>query len=220
MNHRLQSNRIMRGLSACLLALLLGGCESTPDLAALTNFLSLPGPDDPQEEWQAHLQWLESLNVWRTSGRLAVKVPDDGWSASLRWRQRDDTYRVQLNGPFGQGAVRIDGSASAVVLRTADGRERRAATPEKLIAAELKAEVPVSLLRFWILGRPAPAPAPLESELELDEAGRLQSLAQAGWSITYQEYETLDVGDLPKRMRIEREDTEARFVLSSWHTGD
>jgi outer membrane lipoprotein LolB len=144
-------------------------------------------------------------------------VPDDGWSASLRWRQSDDDYRIHLSGPFGQGAVRIEGSAAAVVLRTADGRERRAATPEKLIAAELNAEVPVSLLRFWILGRPAPAPE--VKELQLDEAGRLQRLAQAGWLITYQEYAAHDAGDLPKRLRIEHGQTAVRFVLSSWRIG-
>jgi outer membrane lipoprotein LolB len=215
MNHHPQSNRLARGVLAFTLTVLLIGCESMPDLSKL---LSLPGVD-PRAEWQAHLNWLESLNVWRTSGRVAVQVPDDGWSASLRWRQSDDDYRIHLSGPFGQGAVRIEGSASAVVLRTADGRERRAATPEKLIAAELNAEVPVSLLRFWILGRPAPAPAPEVEELQLDEAGRLLRLAQAGWLITYQEYEAHDAGDLPKRLRIEHGQTAARFVLSSWRIG-
>ena len=200
-------NRLVRGGLAFALVVLLVGCEVLP---------GAPGAGR-RADWQAHLDWLETLTVWRTSGRVAVQVPDDGWTATLRWRQRDDDYRIQLSGPFGQGAVRIDGSASMVVLRTADGRERRAATPEQLIAAELNAKVPVSLLRFWILGRPAPAVT--VEELEVDEAGHLQRLAQAGWLITYQQYEAHEAGALPTKLAIGQENSTARFVLDSWHTG-
>ena len=146
-----------------------------------------------------------------------MQVPDDGWSASLRWQQRDGDYRIQLSGPFGQGAVRIDGTASEVILRAADGRVRRASSPEQLIAAELNAELPVSLLRFWILGRPAPATA--VQDLQLDSLGRLQRLTQSGWLITYQEYETHEMGALPTRLQIEDEQSAARFVLSGWRIG-
>jgi outer membrane lipoprotein LolB len=143
-------------------------------------------------------------------------VPDDGWSATLRWRQEPQDYQIRLSGPFGQGAVRVDGTADGVVLRTGDGHRRSAANAEQLIAAELGAEVPVSLLRYWLLGRPAPE---IEvDELHLDNDGLLQELSQAGWAISYQDYEIHEAGLLPTRLRIERGQNKARFVLGGWHT--
>jgi outer membrane lipoprotein LolB len=113
--------------------------------------------------------------------------------------------------------VRIDGSASEVVLRSADGRVQRAATAEQLIAMHLNADVPVAQLRFWILGRPAPGQD--VQELQVDSQGRLLRLLQAGWLVTYQQYEAHESGALPTRLRIKRERTAARFVLSDWRTG-
>jgi outer membrane lipoprotein LolB len=199
---------VRRGLCLSLTAMLVG-CESVPQLMGVMGA-------DPQASWQAHLQWLESIEEWRTSGRVAVQVPDDGWSASLRWRQKAQDYQIRLSGPFGQGAVRVDGTAGGVVLRTADGRRRHAANAEQLIAAELGAEVPVSLLRYWLLGRPAPAIK--VDELQLDADGLLQELSQAGWAISYQDYETHKAGLLPVRLRIGRGQSKARFVLGDWHT--
>ena len=215
MNHWLQAKRALRTAAAFSLIAMLFGCEAIPE----TSPEAIPGAahEDPRTRWQAHLSWLESLSQWRVAGRVAVQVPDDGWSASLRWRQGVDDYRIALSGPFGQGTVRIDGTATEVVLRTADGRVRRAASAEQLVAAELNAAVPVSLLRFWLLGRPAPAP--VVQEFGLDSLGRLQRLVQADWLITYQEYEAYDTGVLPARLQIEHERSAARFVLSSWHTG-
>ena len=199
-------SRVVVTLALPLLLLL--GCESIPQAPS----------EDPRVSWRAQLSWLESLHAWRASGRVAVQVPDDGWSASLRWQQRDSDYRLDLSGPFGQGAVRIEGSASGVVLHTADGRVQRAASAEQLIAVNLNAEVPVAQLRFWLLGRPAPGEK--VEELLLDPQGRLQRLRQAGWVVTYQEYAAHETAALPKRLQIEREQTVARIVLSAWHTGD
>lgn len=198
---------LTNALATALATALLVGCESVPEAPS----------EDPRLSWQAQLSWLESLQVWRASGRVAIQVPEDGWSASLRWQQRADGYRIALSGPFGQGAVRIDGTASGVVLRTADGGVQRATSVQQLIAAHLNAEVPVAQLRYWILGRPAPGEK--VQELELNSQGRLQRLVQAGWIVTYQEYVAHETGALPKRLQIERAQTVARLVLSSWHTG-
>jgi len=186
-------------------------------LAGLLAACAAPAPVDTRQAWQAHLAWLEGLSDWRTRGRLAVSVPEQSWSANLRWRQRGAEYRVWLGGPFGQGAVRIEGGEDGVELRTADGRRQRAASPERLLAGELGVEVPVSLLRYWILGRPAPAPP--VTGIELDPAGRLARLEQAGWEVRYARYEEAGAGSLPARLDVQREGMRARFVLGGWETG-
>ena len=196
----------MRGAALALvlgLALALGGCTA-------------PQPSDPQI-FQAHLNWLKALSSWRTSGRVAVDMPKDSFSANMRWRQDDAAYHIWLGGPFGQGAVRIDGNAQGVVLRTAEGRELRAASPEALVASELGLDMPISLLQDWILGRPADGEAVVA--MELDWAGRLAVLEQAGWRVDYQDYTEMGDGALPSRLVVQREGVRARFILSRWQPG-
>jgi outer membrane lipoprotein LolB len=205
--HPTRGARSHRVLIAALLTLAIGACTA-------------PGPVAERERraaWDAHMQWLQSVAAWRASGRVAVATGDESWSASLRWRQADEGYRIHLSGPFGQGAVRVDGATQGVVLRTADGRVTRAATAEALLAAELGVQVPVSALRYWLLGRPAPGA--VQSALDLDWAGRLKSLQQAGWTVRYQEYEDSGSGSLPTRLEISRERVLARFLIDRWQIG-
>ena len=186
-------------------------------LAVLLSACAAPLPDAEDERaaaWERHRAWLESLATWRASGRVAGSSGDEGWSAGLRWRQEGERYRIQLSGPFGQGAVRIRGDGEGVELRSADGRVARAPSAEALVAAELGVAVPVSALRYWLLGRPAPeAEAAL---LTLDWAGRIEELEQLGWRVRYQEYADSGAGELPARLAVTRDAVEARFALRAW----
>lgn len=188
-------------------ALWLGGCAAPQPLA----------PADRLAAAEAHQRWLASLSQWRASGRVAVEVPGDAWSAAVSWRQDPDAYRIQLSGPFGQGAVRIDGDRSGVLLQTADGRVARAPSAEQLVVQELGAEVPITVLRYWLTGRPSPH-HPV-TRLELDDAGHLAELDQAGWQVRYAEYAASDGGSLPARLTIRRQDTQARFLIGRWQLG-
>jgi len=177
------------------------------------------GPEDDERgaAWRAHLEWLGSLGDWQVTGRVAVATASDGFTASVRWRQEGERYRVQLDGPFGQGSVRITGDGAGVELRTAGGHVARADTPEALAAAELGVELPLSALRYWLTGRPAPGTAP--QSLELDWAGRLERLQQLGWRVSVQDYVSAGGGELPARLEIRRGDVQARFVLARWQVG-
>ena len=66
------------------------------------------------------------------------------------------TFTLRLHGPFGQGSVLIEGQPGSVSLRRANGQVTRAGSAEALLSQELGWSVPVSVMRYWILGRPAP----------------------------------------------------------------
>jgi len=200
-------SRLLLRAATALIALWLAACAAPEPVA----------PSDRRAAAEAHQRWLEGLSQWRASGRVAVEVPGDGWSATLLWLQRKRDYRIQLSGPFGQGAVRIDGDSSGVTLRTADGRVARAPGAEELMAQELGAQVPVTVLRYWLTGRPAPR-HPVTHRL-LDDDGRLRELDQAGWQVRYTEYVDSEGGALPARIAIGRDDTHARFLISRWQLG-
>lgn len=199
--------RCARTLAALLLVAWLAGCAA-------------PAPVPPSERLaaaEAHQRWLQGLSQWRASGRVAVDIPGEAWNATLQWRQEASSYLIQLSGPFGQGAVRIDGDADSVQLRTAQGQVTSAASAEALVARELGAQMPITALRYWLTGRPAPD-QPVTRQ-ELDNAGQLLELDQAGWQVRYLEYLPSDGGALPARLSVRREDWQARFLISRWQLG-
>lgn len=198
-----RARRQLRRVALVSCAAFLAACAGVP-----------PGEDDQRAAWARHQRWLETLDDWRVAGRVAVSAKTEGWSASMRWRQEPARFRIQLNGPFGQGAVRINGGEKGVELRSADGRIARAATPESLVASELGVAVPISALRYWLTGRPAPGAD--ATALTLDWAGRVEELEQLGWTVRYQEYTDGAGGDLPARLEVRRDAVHARFVLSGW----
>ena len=185
--------------------LLLGGCSNLDSISTSTDLKAI---------WSRQLLWLEGLQHWRATGRVAVRSASDAGSASIHWQQAPANFSLRLYGPFGQGTVLIEGQHNSVSLRRADGQITRAPSAEELLFRELGWSVPVSVLRYWILGRPAPG-YPVE-EFRLNGAGLLGRLSQAGWQVNYQGYREAGEGTLPDKFELRREALLVRVVLSDW----
>lgn len=151
---------------------------------------------------------------WRALGKLAARTGDGNWSASLDWRQAHEDFRLRLGGPFGQGALQVEGSPGTVELTTARGERRSARTPEALLVQELDWDLPASSLRHWITGRARPG-VPVE-DWTLDEAGRLSSLAQQGWRLDYVYRGDPDAHSLPDRITLRGEGVMVRIAIRDW----
>ena len=74
-------------------------------------------------------------------------------------------------------------------------------------------ELPLDNLRFWLLGIPNPA-APFD--LTRNAQDRVQHLAQAGWSIDYDQYRPAGGDVLPARVVLSRADARVRIVVDRW----
>jgi len=172
---------------------------------------------DPGRAWRIHARRLAAISVWTLRGKIAVHAGGDSMSAGLRWQQRGDGYRIRLSGPLGQGLYELAGAPGHVELRTARGVRRTAADPEALLFAQSGWRVPLIGLRYWVLGRVQPGV--VVNGLELDPAGRMGSLHQAGWHIRYLAYQ--QVGDLalPRKLEFDNPRVQVRLVLSRWRLG-
>lgn len=190
-----------------LVAVLLAACESTPEVVPV---------DDPQRFWNEHQARLDAIHQWTAVGKLGIQSPQDSWSAGLTWRQDGDSYRLRLSGPLGQGLMELRGSPGAVEMRTSDNHVHRARTAEALMQAHAGWQVPLSGLRYWILGRPDPRAA--IAALKLDPGGRLAELRQLGWQIRYERYDAFEGLALPTRLTLENARLRAKLAIRSWRT--
>lgn len=188
-----------------LAALLLAGCAAAPP----------PLPDvSPEQALEARLKRLRELQSWTLTGRVGANNGKDSLSASMRWIQTRERYRIRLSGPLGQGLVEVTGSEAGVALRNAERQTFYASTPEVLLSERFGWRLPVSGLRYWILGQPVPGAA--VERRRLDAYGRLTRLDQSGWRIEYLEYEDVGGMELPSRINLEHRELKARIAVRHW----
>ncbi len=189
-------------------AALSAACETTPEVVPV---------DDPERVWAEREKRLAAIEQWTAVGKLGVQSAQDSWSAGLSWRQDGDSYRLRLSGPLGQGLMELRGSPGLVEMHTSDDGVYRAPTAEELMQTHVGWRVPLSGLRYWILGRPDPQARIVD--LELDPGGRLAELRQLGWHIRYERYGEFDGIALPTKLTLENSRLRAKLVLRSWLTG-
>lgn len=189
-------------------------------LAALLVSACLPSRPPPADDASAQLRWSQHREALATvlgfslQGRLA---DNSGRSGELNWRQHADArFTLQLRGPFGVGAVSIEGDPVSVIVRTKDG-EQITPDPEAWMWAHLGWGLPLSDLRAWALGLPAPGEI---QQMTLDAEGRLLNLQQRGWTVRYDAYQRVGSLDLPRRLEAQSEAVRLRLFIDRWTAVD
>ena len=129
-------------------------------------------------------------------GRISARSGKDAFTGNLSWRHAKDGDELLISTPTGQGVAQILRQGDAVVLKTSEGREYRAADSESLTERVLGFRLPIEGLAETVQGRPSPA---LESR---------------GWKIEYQEY---DAQRRPTRLRLTNAGAEVRLAISQWN---
>ena len=196
----------LRPLIVFSLIALLAGC------AGFTSREALQGEGDPTQ-WKAHKQQISQLDGWQISGKIGIRAPRDSGSATLFWLQRQDYYDIRLSGPLGGGAARLTGRPGDILLEVANRGRYQAESPEALLREQLRLELPVSNLLWWIRGLPAPDS---RSRLTLDGDSHLARLEQDGWQVEYQRYAQQSGYALPERLKLYGQDLEVTLVIKDW----
>lgn len=187
------------------MCLLLAGCAA----------LRQPVPGAATEQvWRQRMQQLLKLERWSLTGRIALRADEEAWHASVQWVQRGDRYRIRIRGPLGAGAMELTGGPEGVVLRTAKEKRFAARAPEQLLRELAGWTMPVTGLRYWLLGVNEQA-ASIDG-MQLDAGGRLESLRQGEWAIDYLGYQQVDGVQLPAKLYLESSRVSARIVISQW----
>jgi outer membrane lipoprotein LolB len=130
------------------------------------------------------------------AGRIAARSGSEAFTGNIAWRHASSGDELLISTPTGQGVAQILRQGDAVMLKTSEGREYRAADSESLTERVLGFRLPLEGLAEWVQGRPSPV---LESR---------------GWKIEYQER---DAQQRPTRMRLTNQGIELRLAVSQWN---
>lgn len=187
----------MRRLGWMLLSVsLLAACVTTR-----APFAPLP--------WEQRVAILQQATQWQLDGRTAAVIGTQGWQADLTWSQQQGLSEVHLAGPLGVGAqVLLLTPAGLLVNGVPAGDEVLAQLQERV-----GFQLPLTQLRYWLLGVPDPG-APFT--LVRNAQDRAQRLEQAGWTIDYDLYGQTDGDWLPRRLVLTHESVRVRIVIDHW----
>ena len=163
-----------------------------------------------------HEAKVVALADWTARARISVQTSEDSFSADLIWTQIGAAYNLRLSGPFGSGALTIRGNNSQVILLTSDGQSFLAGTPEELMLAQLGWSVPLSQLRYWLVGIPDRSSRDNLTVELTDKVGRYASFSQFDCEVIYKDYyDDLDP-NVPRKLLIGCEDLKSRIVIKKW----
>ena len=169
------------------------------------------GPSLPATaaSWDERRKDLEQVTRWDLDGRAAAALGQQGWQATLNWRQIGADSELHLAGPLGIGALMIKVTPAGLSLN--------GAAPNDAVVGQLQDrlgfELPLDNLRYWLLGIPDPN---TPFELTRNTQDRAARLSQAGWNIEYDDYMAGDGDLLPKRLVLTRADARVRIAVDRW----
>lgn len=195
----------MKWLAIFCAALLLASCAGSS---------TRPAESVLQAAWVDHQAQLQAIQNWQLSGKILIDAPDETWNARVLWQQQGVGYQMRFNAPLGQGAMLLEGQPGRVSIRTSDNRVAQASTPEQLLREMVNINLPVRGLYFWIRGLASPH-SPI-TQSRLNNSGYLESLQQAGWKITFDDYRLVNQVQIPHRIFLQNTSYRVRMAVSSW----
>ena len=139
------------------------------------------------------------------TGRISVQYKDESdrqeaFHGRFDWLQTDERIEVSVLDPLGQSVALLStdaaGQTSELTLR--NGEKISGTIPEDLTERVLGWRLPVSGLRYWLDGKPAPGSG-ATLEVDTDAAQGAARLLQDGWTIRYPA-QALDAA--PKRIDL------------------
>lgn len=175
-----------------------------------------PAPEAPENDTLPRLERkakTATISAWEISGAMAAKNQNKAWSASLNWKQQGASqYQIRLFGPMGGGAVLIEKKGGVITYQ--DGPKKvSSGNADQLLYQQTGIRLPVSNLYYWIRGLTAPGSI---QSVKYDQYNHLSMLKQAGYTINYTRYTSVNGIDLPSKINLFGHGVTIKVVIKKW----
>ncbi|HSG63659.1 MAG TPA: lipoprotein insertase outer membrane protein LolB [Gammaproteobacteria bacterium] len=169
-------------------------------------------PGDDAMTYAQRRDFLAALDSWELRGRIAIDNGQEAFQGRFQWSQRPDGLALTVRSPLGTSVLRVSGPEDRLTLE-ARGESRELTDPEYQLSAMLGWWLPVTSFKSWLLGMPDPGYGAREA---LGADGRLATLQQRLWQLSYASYQLMGGVLLPRRIDLTHEQLEFRVFVDSW----
>jgi outer membrane lipoprotein LolB len=185
--------------------LLSAGCRTLPPSAEVG-----PGADAP---WPVQRAALEKLDRYGLNGRVAVAAQGQGFTASLRYSQQPRRSDLSLDGPLGIGGLRVAIEGDDIEIATSRGEKLDGQAARDELERRLGFQLPLTELRWWLLGIPAPGEASVNQDAG---SGEIHDFTQNGWRVSINARAAGLGFALPQRLTAERDGARLKLLVERW----
>ncbi len=199
--------RFYRHSLALIVAFLLTACATQPSAPSAPP--ALPNASINQQ----HLATLATFKSYSLKGRLGVVTQKQGFSGSIDWQHQQTSDNIDVYSPVGGKIANISQTPSGVTLTDQKGRNISAQDAESLTETTLGFRLPLTGLADWALGKPTASKIDAST---WDEKGRLLTLKQDGWDISYENYSENNGIDLPNKIVLKSEKVNLKLLVENW----
>jgi len=193
---------LMGGLALAALA----GCRTAPAPAPVIG----PGADAPWAEQQVALARVDRYSL---SGRVAVAAREQGFSGALRYQQQAQRAELAIDGPMGMGGARVTLDGEQINISTSDGETLDGAAARAELEQRLGFMLPLTELRWWLLGLPAPGEVVLDQDAG---SGEIRGFTQNGWQVNIEARSPAMGFALPRRLTATRDGARLKLLVENW----
>lgn len=165
-------------------------------------------PIRPVSSFQlAERSYLYDKAGWAFSGRLAFSDKSRSMSGSIKWKHSGGRDIVVLAGPFGLGRVEINMEGKGAVITYAGRKVSVKGGVDELVEAYAGMPVPVSALKYWVIGLVNPDVAYVLAE---------NGFSQGSWDVSYSQMQVVEKNNLPRKIKAEQNGSRLKLVIDRW----
>ncbi|MCY7296992.1 lipoprotein insertase outer membrane protein LolB [Alteromonas sp. a30] len=189
-------------------------------LVILTLFscASAPKKIDKNINLTQHQTQLAQLLNWSIQGRIAIKTPEERFSASLHWQQEDKNYQIHLTNIIGTTLMQLEGNDNYAKL-TYDDQAFIDSDPERLLFRITGWRLPVKHLPSLIKG----AVPKSGFEHTVSDQGLMQTIKQLAdgdirnrWEANYVNFTQEGALFLPENITLKNASNTIKIRISQW----
>lgn len=174
-------------LTITLGLLILPGCSTKPIKPAV------------QPDAQQQAVTLAKMTNWKLRARIGLRSKQKSGTATMIWDETSAKRSLRLLGPLGGGVILLQQDASGVSIQDSNKKIYRGTEAGELIYQVTGWQIPVTGLRWWLLGLTEPGSDAIPV---YDDKQRLLHVVQDGWEISMSNYSQFDNYELPGSLLI------------------
>lgn len=159
---------------------------------------------------------LADIRYWCMSGRSAASYGQSGWQAGVRWCLDDGKTTLELTGPINLNSVVIRYFQGELWVWESKDQLTISHSPELLLRSRLGFSVPLTALRYWLMGIAEPG---MIASKQHDNFGHLSVLKQYDWVVRYSNYSLVDGHPLPGKIKLSKNKANLKIIVDHWRLG-
>lgn len=166
-------------------------------------------PDKPEKSFDmSKRQFLYKKKAWFFSGRMSVIDEKRAVSANIEWKHRPQKEKIKLSGPFGLGRTEIVWTKNGVEIDVAGEQKKYMGAVDDIVSSELGVAVPISALKYWVLGVTDPNSDYIEKQ---------DGFTQHGWRISYLQMQVNGDYELPRKIIAKQGKAKLKLIVNYWN---